>query len=147
VLNHHLANRTAANRTGATGAAVAAERYLTERVRTAGPAELTGMLLDAALSSIKLGQISLKAGNREEAFKRFTKAQDIVTELRLTINADAGELARNLEGIYTWVFRHLVTATVSSDLLTAARASDEAARTLEPITVAWAEAFGTSGHR
>ena len=144
MVNPMLSQRVAANRMGPTGAAVAAEHYLTERVHTASPAELTGMLLDAAMGNMKLGHASLISGNRVEATRRFTKTQDIVTELRLTLNHEAGEIAMRLDAIYTWVFRQLVTACVSSDIVTASKACDEASRTLEPIAVAWAEAFGSA---
>ena len=115
-------------------------RYLEDRVATASPQELTGMLFDAALANVKLGSAALSAGDRQEAQRRFMKAQDVVLELRSSLNFDAGELAQQLDGIYSWVFQHLVTAAVGRDRATQMAAADEALRCLEPIVGAWSEA-------
>jgi flagellar protein FliS len=117
-----------------------ANRYMEERVATASPAELIGMLFDAALANVKLGSAALEADDRQEASRRYMKAQDVVMELRSSLNQDAGELASQLDGIYAWVFQHLVTASVAQDKRHALAAAKEALRCLEPIVAAWAEA-------
>lgn len=122
----------------------AAEHYLSDRTATATPAELTGMLFDAALANIRLGSAALESGDRPEAHRRYSKAQDIVMELRSSLNHDAGEIADRLDGIYAWVYRHLVTATIRTDRATALAAAAEALRCLEPIAAAWAEVAGST---
>lgn len=124
-------------------ASLAAERYLSDKVRTASPADLVGMLFDAALANVKLGSVALEQGNRYEATRRFQKAQDVVMELRSSLNQDAGDLAKQLDGIYSWVFQHLVTATISADRNASLAAAREALRCLEPIVAAWSEATRT----
>lgn len=117
--------------------------YLEEKVRTASPQELVGMLFDAALANVKLGSAALEAGDRQEAQRRYMKAQDVVMELRSSLNADAGELAAQLDGIYSWVFQHLVTAAVARERTKQLAAAAEALRCLEPIVAAWSEATRT----
>lgn len=117
-----------------------AARYLEEKVRTASPQELVSMLFDAALANIKLGAASLEQDDRQGAQRRFMKAQEVVMELRASLNADAGDLSRQLDGIYSWVFQHLVTAAVGRDRTSQLAAAHEALRCLEPIVAAWSEA-------
>jgi len=122
------------------GSRTPANRYLEDKVATASPADLVGMLFDAALANVKLGSAALESGDRQEASRRYMKAQDVVLELRSSLNRDAGELAESLDGIYAWVFQHLVTASVTQDRASALAAANEAYRCLEPIVAAWAEA-------
>lgn len=121
-------------------ASAAAQRYMADRTSTATPQELVGMLFDAALANIKLGSAALEAGDRYEANRRYLKAQDIVLELRSSLNREAGPLAEQLDAIYAWVFQHLVSAAVNTDRSAALAAAREALRCLEPIVAAWAEA-------
>lgn len=121
----------------------AADRYKSDQVRTASPAELIGMLFDAALANVKLGMAALDQGDRYESSRRFQKAQEVVMELRSSLNQEAGDLARQLDTIYSWVFQHLVTAAIASERNAALAAAREAMRCLEPIVAAWSEATRT----
>jgi flagellin-specific chaperone FliS len=59
-------------------APAAADHYLAERVMTASPVELTAMLFDACVGSIKLAIRLHEAGQHTAALPKLTKAQDIV---------------------------------------------------------------------
>jgi flagellar protein FliS len=82
----------------------AADHYLAERVMTASPVELTAMLFDACVGSIKLAIRLHEAGQHTAALPKLTKAQDIVLELRSTLNHEAGELASHLDALYTFAW-------------------------------------------
>ena len=111
----------------------AADRYLVERVSTASPAELTAMLFDACVASIKGAVRLLTEGDALGARPKLLKAQDIVMGLRTTLNHEAGELAGNLEALYTYAWGRLVDANVHRD----AAAAQEALEVMEPLQQAW----------
>jgi flagellar protein FliS len=121
-------------------ASAAADHYLAERVLTASPVELTAMLFDACVGSIKLAIRLQEAGEHVAALPKLTKAQDIVLELRSTLNHEAGQLSSHLDALYTFAWSELFRAGVRRDTA-AARAALEV---VEPLQLAWREAFGTS---
>jgi flagellar protein FliS len=114
-------------------ATAAADHYLAERVMTASPAELTAMLFDACVGAIK-GAIRLQeAGEHLAATPRLLKAQDIVLELRTTLNPEAGALATSLDALYTFAWTQLVQAGIKRD----SKAARDALEVVEPLQLAW----------
>lgn len=111
----------------------AADRYLTERVMTASPAELTAMLYDACVGAIKAAIRLHGVEQHLAAGPRLIKAQEIVLELRSTLNKDAGPLATQLDALYTYAYGRLVEANLRRDTA----AAQEALEILEPIQLAW----------
>lgn len=114
----------------------AADRYLEERVLTASKAELTSMLFDAAVGALKRAVALQEAGDHAAAAPRLLKAQEIVLELRTTLNHEAGDLALRLDQLYTWCYASLVRANASRDVA----ATREGLAVLEPLQTAWREA-------
>jgi flagellar protein FliS len=112
-----------------------ADHYLVERVATATPAELVGMLYDKAVLSLKRAQHFLGAGEFEKANARIVNASDIVLELRSNLNPAAGELTTRLDALYAWVTHRLLVAGSRRD----ASAVQEALDVLVPIQTAWRE--------
>ncbi|MCU1692934.1 MAG: flagellar protein FliS [Frankiales bacterium] len=115
-----------------TNAAVA-DRYLTERVLTASPAELTAMLFDACVGALKAAARLQEAEQHPLAGQRLMKAQDIVLELRSTLNPAAGDLTVSLDALYTYAYGLLVRANVRRDRA----ATLEALALVEPLQTAW----------
>ncbi len=111
----------------------ASDRYLSDRVLTASPAELTAMLYDALSAAVRGGVARLEADERGEALPRLQKAQSILLELRATLNADAGPLAGQLDALYTFAWRRLLDASISGDPQPAREAFD----VVEPLRTAW----------
>jgi flagellar protein FliS len=111
----------------------AADHYLAERVLTASPAELTAMLFDACVGAIKVAIRLQGEGEHVAALPKLTKAQDIVLELRSTLNHEAGELAANLDALYTFAWSQLVKAAIKRDTKAARAALD----VVEPLQLAW----------
>ena len=120
--------------------ASAADHYLAERIMTASPVELTAMLFDACVGSIKLAIRLHEAGEHIAALPKLTKAQDIVLELRSTLNHEAGELASHLDALYTFAWTQLLRAGTRRDTAAARAALD----VVEPLQLAWREAFGAA---
>jgi flagellar protein FliS len=113
--------------------AAAAERYLTERVMTASPAELTAMLFDACVGALKAAARLQEAGDHALAGQRLLKAQDILLELRSTLNPAAGALTTHLDALYTYAYGRLVTANVRRERALTL----EALTVIEPLQSAW----------
>ena len=119
--------------TAMTTAPAAADHYLAERVMTASPAELTQMLFDACVGAIKLAIRLQESGAHVAATPKLAKAQDILLELRSTLNHDAGELASHLDALYTFAWSQLFQSSLKRDTA-AARA---ALQVVEPLQQAW----------
>ena len=113
----------------------AAERYLHDRVENASPAELTGMLFTEALRCIDTAHGLFAADKHLDALPLIVKAQDIVVELRTALNPDAGDLAIQLDSLYTWIYSQLITANMQRSV----KALVEARSCLAPLAEAWAQ--------
>ena len=112
------------------------DRYLAERVATASPEQLIMMLLDRAVAELHLAQQALTEGDRLSASPRLRKAQDIVGELRCSLDLSVGEIAEQLDELYRFAYRELVEAGLDGE---ATRVADVVA-ILEPVRSGWSEA-------
>lgn len=113
-----------------------ANRYLTEKVTTASPAELIGMLYDAGVVAMQAGQAAAEAGQHADTHRHLVRAQDIVHELRCSLRMDTGEIAESLNSLYEFVGRRLVEANLAKD----PRIVAECIRIFSPLRDAWATA-------
>lgn len=113
-----------------------ADRYLTDKVTTASPAELIGMLYDAGVLAMQAGLAAVEARQAEDAHRHLVRAQDIVHELRCSLRLDAGEIAHNLNDLYEYVGRRLVDANLAKDRRVVAQCLE----VFTPLRDAWREA-------
>lgn len=119
----------------------AADRYLTERVMTASPAELTAMLYDACVAALTQAARLQDDGQHVAALRPIRKAQDILLELRTTLDhARGGELAPHLDSLYTWGWGRLLDAATHRD----AAATRQALAVVQPLQQAWRESCLTT---
>jgi flagellar secretion chaperone FliS len=110
--------------------------YRKTRATTATPAQLIGMLYDALLVSLQRAVEALEEDRRMPATEQLVRSQRLVTELRCSLNFEAGELSRNLDNIYEYVWKQLVAANVSRDAGSVA----SCVSLIAPLRRAWAEA-------
>ena len=113
-----------------------ADRYLTEKVNTASPAELIGMLYDAGIVAMQAGQAAIEGHNVGDAHRHLVRAQNIVVELRCSLRPSAGEIAQNLDRLYEFLGRRLVEANLTKDPAIVAGCI----RVFTPLRDAWREA-------
>ncbi|HYN93833.1 MAG TPA: flagellar export chaperone FliS [Pilimelia sp.] len=118
------------------------ERYLADSVATASPAKLLVMLYDRLVLDLSRGEQALLGDDRAGASSQLQHAQEIVLELRTSLNTDAWDGAAGLAQIYTFVLTELVNANIRGDATKVA-----ACRGLvEPLRDAWREAaLATAG--
>jgi flagellar protein FliS len=112
------------------------QRYITDSVQTASPAKLLMMLFDRLVLDLGRGEQALLAGNRPEANAQLLHAQDIVTELHVSLDVDAWSGGAGLAALYTFVETELVNANIRGD---AAKVT-EVRGLIEPLRDTWREA-------
>jgi flagellar protein FliS len=112
------------------------ERYLNDSVSTASPGRLLVMLYDRLVMDLQQGEEALRTGTRQLANERLLHAQDIILELRTTLNVDAWSGAPGLANLYGFLLTELIGANVRGepDRIVACRAL------VEPLRDAWREA-------
>lgn len=114
----------------------AAATYQTVQVTSRSPLELVVMLYDGAIRA--LGQARDAIGRRDLVAKRaaMNRAIDIVQHLQSSLDMEAGgEIAANLDALYTYVIERLLEANRRTDQAPV----EEAARLLTTLREAWAQ--------
>ena len=85
--------------------------YLQNQVMSASPNKLIEMLLQAAIKKIKLAVIALEKEELSQAHQQFVKAQNILLELRVSLDREqGGAIAEDLDQLYGYMYDQLVSA-------------------------------------
>ena len=99
--------------------------YRETRIKTASQGQLIIMLYDEAIKHLDRGLELLcmntggkkNPGNIERISKSILKAQDIITELTVSLDFEqGGEIAKNLFSLYTWFNKELLEANIHQDI-------------------------------
>ena len=114
-------------------------RYVDDAISTASPQRILVMLYDRLALDLERGEAALVAGDREAANAQLQHAQDIVTELRNSLDVDAWDGGPRLAALYTWLLTELVQANIKRDL----RRVGDCRRVVEPLRDAWRQAAGS----
>ncbi|MBN2258981.1 MAG: flagellar export chaperone FliS [Clostridiales bacterium] len=89
--------------------------YESNNVKTASPKGLIIMLYEGAIKFCRFAEMAINENNIERRNENLKKAQDILTELQVTLNHDAGEIAEKLEMLYAYMNSELVQANIQND--------------------------------
>ena len=110
--------------------------YLESSVATASPARLLVMLCDRMVLDLTRGLEAQKTGDTAAAHRELLHAQEIVLELRTSLDMDAWSGAPALANLYGWMLTELIGANIAKDAdrVAACRAL------VEPQRDAWREA-------
>ena len=114
----------------------AAEAYKKQQIMTATPEALTLMLYNGCLKFIKEGADALAEKNYEAANTSLQKAQNIISEFRVTLNMDY-EISHQLMPLYNYAYDRLVEGNLDDNL----DAVKEAADIITELRDAWAQAM------
>ena len=116
--------------------AQARSRYTTDAIATASPAKLLVMLLDRLVLDLVNAEKYSTAGNYEQMGTELQHAQDIILELRTSLDVSAWSGGQGLCDLYTWLFGELVTANIKRDTVRIATCRG----IIEPLRDAWRQA-------
>jgi flagellar protein FliS len=111
-------------------------RYVSDSVSTASPARLLVMLYERLALDLGRAEAALRAGDREAGSARLMHAQEIVIELRVSLDLTGWDGAAGLAELYGFLLGELIQANVRAD-------ADRAASCLalvEPLLDAWRQA-------
>jgi flagellar protein FliS len=117
-------------------AAALRARYLGDKVSTASPQQLLVMLYDRLALDLERAQTALAEEDRSEANTQLQHAQEIVIELRSSLDLSAWDGAPRLAALYAWLLTELIAANVKGD----SRRVTDCRRIVEPLRDAWREA-------
>jgi flagellar secretion chaperone FliS len=111
-------------------------RYLDDSVKTASPGRLLVMLYERLVLDLTRAETLLGTGEREAASAQLLHAQDIVIELRTSLDMDVWDGAAGLAQIYTYLISELIQANVTADGARVASCRG----LVEPLLDAWRQA-------
>ena len=111
-------------------------RYLGDSIATASPQQLLVMLYDRLALDLQRAEESLVLGNREAAREPVMHAQEIVLELRASLQVDVWEGGPRLAALYSWLLGELIKANLKGDV----RRVRDCRKVVEPLRDAWREA-------
>lgn len=89
--------------------------YQENSIFTANPAELTLMLYNGCLKFIALAQGAMEKKDIEQKHINLRKAQNIITELIITLNLDY-PIAHEMKRMYEYINSRLVESNIRNDV-------------------------------
>ncbi|MDP4551450.1 flagellar export chaperone FliS [Alkalihalobacillus macyae] len=90
------------------------QTYQQNAVTTSSPQELTLMLYNGCIKFIRLSAIAMEKKNIEAKNTNIIKAQNILQELRSSLNMDI-ELSESMDSLYEYMISQLVSANITND--------------------------------
>jgi flagellar protein FliS len=90
--------------------------YQQNQVQTISQEKLVVMLYDGILKFIKLAKAAMDQNDLEKTHNYLCRAEDILRELMVTLNMEAGEISRSLFRLYDYMVHRLVQANVKKDV-------------------------------
>ena len=108
--------------------------YQENRVTTQTPGRVVVMLYEGAVKFLKQAIREMEAGKYIEKGKSINRAVDIIQELNVTLNMEAGgEIAKNLRRLYAFMLERLFQANIRKD----AGMIRETIKLLEELNEGW----------
>lgn len=111
-------------------------QYLESKILTAKPEELVYMLYEGMVKFIKKAQLAVEMKNPSLAHENTKKAQNIIIELRNTLNMDI-PMADEMDQLYEFLDYKLFYANIDKDI----KLYGEALEIAEDFKNTWKEAF------
>ena len=93
------------------------QQYKQVQVKTANNKKLLIMLYQGCIKFLRIAKKSIREDDFENANEYLKKSQDIVNELRYTLDMEkGGEISNNLYQLYSFMYSELVSANVNKDI-------------------------------
>ena len=91
-------------------------QYKQTEINTANQGKLIVMLYDGAIKFLKVALENMNIKTYDVVNNNIIKAQDIITELLLSLNMnDGGEIAKNLFNLYLYFKKRLLEANIQKN--------------------------------
>ncbi|HHV59525.1 MAG TPA: flagellar export chaperone FliS [Clostridiaceae bacterium] len=90
------------------------DQYKANSVMTSRPEELTAMLYNGIVKFIMQGIFAIEKNDLEKANESIIRAQDIIAELRNTLDKSY-DIANSMDLVYDYMHRRLIEANVHKD--------------------------------
>jgi flagellar protein FliS len=115
-------------------------KYKQTQITTANQGKLIVMLYDGAIKFLNIAIDNMEPRTYDVVNNNILKAQDIVTELSLSLNMnEGGEIATNLFNLYMFFKKRLLEANVQKD----AKLVQEVLDNLKVLREAWDQISAT----
>lgn len=114
--------------------------YKNNSVNFASKEQLLLMLLDGAVKFTKRGRLAIVDKDIQLAHDSLSRVQDIFTELRVTLDTNAGEWAKQIFNVYGFINEKLYEANIKKD----EKIIDEVLPLIEEVREIWNEAYKIS---
>ena len=91
--------------------------YQQNQILTASPKKLVSLLFEGSIKNLSLAKIYLDKKDYEQVNRVLQKHQNIILELQSTLNFEqGGEVARNLDMMYTYLYEQAMKANVQKNV-------------------------------
>ena len=114
--------------------------YKNNSVNFASKEQLLLMLLDGAVKFTKRGRLAIVDKDIQLAHNSLSRVQDIFTELRVTLDTNAGEWAKQIFNVYGFINEKLYEANIKKD----EKIIDEVLPLIVEVREIWNEAYKIS---
>ncbi len=88
------------------------EQYLKSEIETASPLKRVVMLYDGAIYFIEDAKEKMSAKKYTDATISNIRAQNIISELKSSLNMDYGDLPERLNALYSYFLKKLISANM-----------------------------------
>ena len=110
------------------------QAYKKAAVSTVDQGKLIVMLYDGAIKFLNQAIEKMESGENYEAHTNLVRAKTIIAELLASLNMEkGGEIASNLQRLYTFMFNQLIDANLEKD----ATRVDHVVRLLKELRESW----------
>jgi len=120
-----------------TASASQLNKYTTVDVETASQGKLIVMLFNGAIKRAEEAKRQLEKGKNEAVHNNLIRAQEIIAELRSSLDMKHGDVAKNLDRLYEY-FQHLL---ITANIRKLSAPIDECVGLMIGLRDTWQEAF------
>lgn len=104
------------------------------QLASASPHKVVQMLFGGAMERLIQAKAAMEQNNTQIKCERISKAWDIIAHLQMSLSMDdGGEVAKNLNELYTFMLQHLTEANIEND----PQKIDDVYNILSEIKSAW----------
>ena len=113
--------------------------YLAQQLAAASPAKRIAMLHDRAIGVLHQAVAAIEQGDIQRRWTANNKAGEIIETLWRTLDTErGGEIAANLERLYSFMLQHLAAVDMRND----PKPAQDVILLLEPLRQSWYELVG-----